>query len=466
MSDRVERLRAVLGARVQCAPEVLDAHRRDTWMLAEIRDLQGHGAPRPLAVLRPESTEEVARALALCAELGLAVVPFGGGSGVCGAIEADAECVMLSTRGLSGLRALDSRNLLARFGAGTLGLEAERAVEAHGLTIGHWPQSIEVSTVGGWVATRAAGQYSTAYGSIEDLLFAIEAVLPDGRVLRTRRTPRAASGPDLRQLLLGSEGTLGVVTEVELSLRPLPEASAGQALHFASLEQGMEAARLALRAGWRPPVVRLYDEAESGRQFEAQCPPGRCLLLLLHEGPAALVDVQRDAVGAIAREQGGTDADAAAVEHWLAHRNQVPSWRALLERGLVVDTIEVGCTWDGAVPLYRAVTAALRAVPDTLLATAHTSHAYRSGTNLYFTFVARVAEPARFEAVYRACWHAAMSAADACDAGLAHHHGIGRVRRDHLERELGAVGVSLLRALKRSLDPGDRLNPGVLLPGP
>jgi alkyldihydroxyacetonephosphate synthase len=466
VSDRLERLRAALGSRVESAPEVLEAHRHDRWVLAEILDLNGRGAPRPLALLRPESTEEVARALGLCAELHLPVVTVGGASGVCGAVEATEECVVLSTRGLDGLRGIDRDDLLARFGAGTLGLEAERAVQAHGLTLGHWPQSVELSTVGGWVATRAAGQYSTGYGSIEDVVFALEVVLADGHVLRTRRTPRAAAGPDLRQLFLGSEGTLGVVTEVELSLRALPERSEGQAFGFSTFERAIETARRALREGWRPPVVRVYDAIESARQFGAWCPPDRCLLLLLHEGPDPLVSVQLDALRALAEYSQGIELEAAAVAHWLEHRNEVPSFRSLLERGLLVDTIEVGCTWTDVPSLYRDVIEALRSVPEVRLASAHTSHAYRSGTNLYFTFAARVEDRERFEPVYRACWAAAMCAADAHGAGLAHHHGIGRVRRAYLERELGSVGVQLLRSIKRALDPRGGLNPGALLPEP
>src|SRR5690606_10931650 len=160
-----------------------------------------------------------------------------------------------------------------------------------------------------WVATRAAGQFSTGYGSIEDVLFGLEVVLPDGAVLRTRETPRAAAGPDLRQLFLGSEGTLGIVTELTFSLRALPEASRGQALHFPSFASGVAAQRRSLRDGWRPPVVRLYDPRESRRGFRAHVPRGRALLLLLHEGPAAVVDADRAAAEALCRESGATPTD-------------------------------------------------------------------------------------------------------------------------------------------------------------
>ncbi|MGH2899135.1 MAG: FAD-binding oxidoreductase, partial [Solirubrobacteraceae bacterium] len=335
---------------VRTDPETLAAHRRDWWALAELRDLLGRGAPSPLAVVRAESVDDVATALRLCRSARVAVIPFGGGSGVCGAIEARPDCVVLSTRGLDGLVSLDSRNLTASFRAGTRGGDAERRVQQEGLTIGHWPQSVELSTVGGWVATRAAGQFSTAYGSIEDLVLALEVVLPDGEVLRTRETPRAAAGPDLRQLFMGSEGTLGVVTEVTFSLRPLPESRKLAAFHFETLDAGLDAIRRFMRTGWRPPVVRLYDATETRRQFPKQCPDGRNALLLVHEGPASAVAAEFQGVAELCIEEGGVAADPSAVEHWLEHRNQVPSFRELNERALVVDTIEVAATWDRVMP--------------------------------------------------------------------------------------------------------------------
>src|SRR5262249_3387344 len=253
VSAIVERLRAALGPRLSTDPAALAAHRRDTWALAELRDLLGQGAPTPLCVARPESSDEVALVLRLCRDARVPVIPFGGGSGVCGGVEARPDAVVLSTRGLDGLVSLDARDLRASFRAGTMGSAAEQALEREGLTLGHWPQSVDLSTVGGWVATRAAGQFSTGYGSIEDLVLALEVVLPDGSVLRTRETPRAAAGPDLRQVFMGSEGTLGVVTEVTFSVRPQPEARALAAFHFDSLEPGLDAIRRFMHAGWRPP---------------------------------------------------------------------------------------------------------------------------------------------------------------------------------------------------------------------
>jgi len=460
----IEALQRELGSLVDTSEAARDAASGDTWVLAALDRLEHAPRARPIAVLAPTTTEEVSRALALCRSLRIPVVPIGGGSGVCGAIEPGADAVALSTRRLDGLRRVDATDLLAVFGAGTMGDDAEAALGPHGLTLGHWPQSIALSTVGGWVATRASGQYSTAYGSIEDLVLALEVVLPDGRVLRTRETPRASAGPDLRQLFLGSEGTLGVVTEVTFSVRARPAASRGQAFHFDGFRAGLEPIRRALRAGFEMPVARLYDARESRRNFRDFVPRDRALLLLLHEGAEGSVAAEIDAVARLCREGGGVATDAAVVDHWLGHRNRVQSFRSFLEQGVVVDTIEVAATWSRVGALYEGVVAALSRVPGVLAATAHSSHSYRSGTCLYFSFAAKPDDPTQLRSTYAACWRAAIEATLAAGGGIAHHHGIGRVRKAWLGDEIGATGVDLLRAVKRALDPDGLLNPGNLLP--
>lgn len=460
----IERLQRELGPIVNTDLEARRQSGGDSWVMAELDRFESAPRALPLAVLEPRTTEECSRVLALCRSLRVPVVPVGGGSGVCGAIEPTAECVTLSTRKLAGLRRVDVTDLLAVFGAGTMGDQAEALLVPHGLTLGHWPQSIALSTVGGWVATRASGQYSTAYGSIEDLVLALEVVLPDGSVLRTRETPRASAGPDLRQLFLGSEGTLGVVTEVTFSALARPETTRGHAFHFESFRAGLEPVRRALRAGFAMPVARLYDPRESRRNFRDFVPRDRALLLLLHEGPAAFVACEREAVERLCREAGGVETDAAVVDHWLGHRNKVASFRSFLEQGVVVDTVEVAATWSRIGALYDGVVAALGSVPGVLAATAHSSHSYRSGTCLYFSFAAKPDDPKQLRQTYAACWRAVLSATLAAGGGIAHHHGIGRVRRPWLVDEIGETGVGVLRAIKRALDPDGLLNPGNLIP--
>lgn len=464
MSEVVNALGRALGDRVRVDPETRAEYRRDYSMLAELREFQNREGPLPRAVVEARSVEDVADCLRICRAERTPVIAVGGASGVCCGIQPGADAVMLSTRSLAGLVRMEPDDLTATFRAGTLGQAAEDRVREEGLTIGHWPQSIELSTVGGWVATRASGQYSTAYGNIEDLVLALEVVLPDGSVLRTRETPRASAGPDLKQFFLGSEGTLGVVTEVTFSLRPLPEASRGSAFHFPDFRSGIEALRRIMRPGWRPPVVRLYDPAESARHFPEATPEGRAMLVLLHEGPVSAVAAEMEAITALCQAAGGEAADSGVVDHWLESRNRVPTFRSFLENGIVVDTIEVAATWNRVGELYSSVMASLGEVPGLLVASAHSSHSYRSGTNLYLTFAVRPEDASELEASYLECWRRAMEGAVACGAGIAHHHGIGRIRRDYLASEIGDEGVALLRSVKRALDPDDLLNPGTLLP--
>ena len=464
MSRVIDALDRVLGARLSVDPEMRKKYRRDYSMLAELREFQDREGPLPQAVVEAQSVKDVSDCLRICRDEKTPVVTVGGASGVCCGIQPGAEAVMLSTRGLSGLVRMESDDLTATFRAGTFGQAAEDRVREAGLTIGHWPQSIELSTVGGWVATRASGQYSTAYGNIEDMVLALEAVLPDGKVVRTRETPRASAGPDLKQFFLGSEGTLGVVTEVTFSLRPLPESSRGSAFHFPDFHSGVELLRQIMRPGWRPPVVRLYDAAESARHFDEATPEGRSMLVLLHEGPASAVQAEMQAIEALCRSGGGEASDPAVVDHWLEGRNRVPSFRSFLENGIIVDTIEVASTWNRVVPVYESVKKSLSEVPGLLLASAHSSHSYRSGTNLYITFAVRPDTPSELESSYLECWKRTMEAAAACGAGIAHHHGVGRVRRDYLASEVGDEGIALLRSVKRALDPDGLLNPGNLLP--
>src|SRR5260221_4594380 len=252
----VERLRAALGAdRVLTDDPSRALRRHDYWVLSQLADLQGPPVPLPLCVIRPSSLSDVVAAVNICRDTSAPLVPYGLGSGVCGGVLVSDDAAVLDIGALHRLRSIDETNLLATFDAGVRGSDAEDALVSRGLTLGHYPQSIGVSSVGGWVATRAAGQLSTGYGSIEDIVLSLEAVLPSGDVIDPRRTPRAAAGPDLRHLLMGSEGTLGVVTGVTLSVRRKPEKQAGSAFYVPGMEQGFELQRRILQRGLRPVAL-------------------------------------------------------------------------------------------------------------------------------------------------------------------------------------------------------------------
>lgn len=458
-------LRDEIGAaKVFSDDATLDERRFDYWVLSHLRDWRGEPLERPGLVVRPESAADVQSIVRLAGRTRTPLVPFGLGSGVCGGIQPDPSVILVDMSAMNRVRSIDEMNLLASFDAGTCGIEAEEAVAAKGLTIGHWPQSVAISTVGGWISTRAAGQFSTAYGNIEDMVFSIEAVLPNGELVTLGKAPRAAAGPDLRHLLLGAEGTLGIVTGVTLGLRRQPEKRAFSAYYTPSLAAGFEAQRKIVQAEWLPPVMRQYDASELGRNFKDYAREDRGLLLMVHEGPASRVDAELAAVDETARAAGLEAAASEIGEHWMEHRNRVPSWRQLFEGKLVVDTIEISATWSSIEAIYADATASLQSLGPVLIASAHSSHVYRSGLNLYFTFVARHEDSADMEATYLECWRRVMEATAKHGGGVAHHHGAGRLRKPYLVHDLGEEGVALLRRLKQALDPQGLMNPGNLIP--
>ena len=443
--------------------DILASHRRDTWCLSVLRDMRGQLESKPLCVVSPANTEQVVAALTYANEQRLPVVPFGAGSGVCGGVLPAPNAIVVDMRRMNQVLGLNDKALTARVEAGMMGGVFEAELNQRGYSARHYPQSIDISTVGGWLATRAAGQYSTRYGCIEDLVFALEVVVPDGSIIRTAPGPRSATGPDVRQTFLGSEGTLGIFTEATLRIVPLPEVTAPMSFSFDSMSAGLEAIRQIIRAGWRPPVVRLYDAIETARLFPAASTTQNCLLLLLSEGVEDLVAVERNACTAICESAGGASSGPEPVQHWLDERNKVPTFESLLERGLVVDTIEVATTWDHIDELYAEVIGALQQVKGIVNASGHSSHSYPQGTNIYFTFAAYPEAKEEAEATYLECWRQTMEATLRCHGTISHHHGIGRLRLPWMQRELGA-GLDVLRKIKDALDPNGIMNPGVLLP--
>jgi alkyldihydroxyacetonephosphate synthase len=368
----------------------------------------------PDAVVLPADADEVQRVLVVCAEHGVAVVPFGGGTSVVGGVEAlrgrFGAVVALDLARLDRLVAADPRSLTATLQAGVTGPEAERLLAAHGLTLGHFPQSFEFSTVGGWVATRSAGQASTGHGRIDELVLGLECATPAGPV-RALAVPATAAGPDLRELLVGSEGTLGVITEATLRVRPRPAA-----------------------------------------------------------GPEDAVRRRRGEARRILREGGALRLGRRPGDAWQAGRFHGPYLRdVLMDRAVLVETLETATTWDRLQDLHAAVDAALRrslgerGTPP--FVGCHISHLYPTGASLYFTFVARQEQGAELEQ-WRAAKAAAGAAIVATGGTITHHHAIGRDHAPWLGAEVGELGLEVLRAAKARLDPAGIMNPGKLVPDP
>ncbi|HVX19469.1 MAG TPA: FAD-binding oxidoreductase [Acidimicrobiales bacterium] len=457
VDDRlVERLRAT-GADVATDGDTVGEASRDWWPLAMIWATEGEVAGLGGAVVRPSDAAQVTGILAACNEARVPVTATGGRSGVCGAAVPVFGGVVLDLTGLSGIVSVDDTSMIVDVQAGTFGDRLEDELQArHGVTIGHWPQSITLATVGGWLACRGAGQYSTRYGKIEQIVVGLDVVLADGRTLTTGGQPASAVGPDLNQLFVGSEGTLGVITGARLKLHPKPPSERRGAWTFDDFAAPLDVCRRILRRGATPAVLRLHDTAEAAR-FGIE---GQHLLLALDEGDAGLVDATMALVAEEAVASGGVDAGTEPVAKWLEHRNDVAALEAMIGKGYVVDTMEIAGPWTALPRIHDATTAAMQGVAGTLIATCHQSHAYVDGACLYFTFAAKV-EPDDRERYYREVWDAGTRTVLANGGALSHHHGIGLNRSRFMAEALGG-GLDVLAAVKAALDPHGILNPGKL----
>lgn len=428
---------------------------RDWWPLAMHWSLVGQVAQRAAAIARPGDSAEVAAVLALCNRCGVPVTPAGGRSGVLGGSVPLFGGVLLDMTALQGIVSVDGISGVVEVLPGTFGPDMEDELrDQHGLTVGHFPQSFDIATVGGWVACRGAGQYSTRYGKIEQMVVGLEVALADGTLVRTGGFPAGAQGPDLSQLFIGSEGTLGVVTRVWLKTHPVAPAERRAAFAFASFEAGMEACRRVLRRGATPAVLRLYDAAESQR---GQGGDGTyCVLLVLDEGDDRVVDATMSIVG---EECAACESlPVELVAKWMNHRNDTSALQALTRKGFVVDTLEIAAPWSALAGIVREVPLAMLAIPHARAATCHLSHSYPDGACLYFTFAAT--PPAdEIEATYVALWDAGQRAVLAHGGNLSHHHGVGLNRARFVPLALGSA-FPILQSLKNALDPNGIMNPG------
>ncbi|HDH96830.1 MAG TPA: FAD-binding oxidoreductase, partial [Proteobacteria bacterium] len=350
-------------------------------------------------------------------------------------------------------------SMLVRVQVGVVGEKLERELNRRGFTLGHFPASMYGATVGGFVACRSAGQASTRYGKIEDILTCLQAVLPDGVVINTKTVPRKATGPDINSLLLGSEGALAIVTEVSLKIRHLPESRLFLSYTFDSVSAGLYAIREFMQEGIKPAIVRLYDETDTALSMTALGyeDVSGCLLIVVCEGRERFVGVEAEIVRRACKNAGGRDRGERPAEHWFEHRyaisyNQSP---ILSSEHMILDTIEVACLWKDVVSLYEAMRKAIEPYGTVM---AHFSHAYPEGISIYFTIIANADDEI---AAYDGIWKAAMTACLRHGGVISHHHGIGRLKAPWLKAELGE-GYKLLCALKKQLDPNNILNPGVL----
>jgi alkyldihydroxyacetonephosphate synthase len=466
LDDRfLERLSGACSI-IDLSPDALTDAGRDWWPISLRWALSGVVPARPGVIVRPTSAAEVAAVLSCCNESDVPVTATGGRSGVCGGTVPVFGGVSLDCCGLDGIQQVHTATSLVDVGAGSFGDDLEGQLRSvHGITIGHWPQSVELATIGGSIACRGAGQYSTRYGKIEDMVAGLEVVLADGTVVHTGQLagtgagPRSAMGPDLTSVFVGSEGTLGVITAARLRAHPVAPHEQRAAWAFPSFGEGLEALRRTLQRGATPAVLRLYDATESKRSFDGL---DTNVLIALDEGDGFIVEAT---MRVLSQECGtGEPLDVGLVGRWFAQRNDVSLLESVIRAGLVVDTIEIAAPWDALASIYEASLSALSVIPGVISASAHQSHAYLDGACLYFTFAGCGPDPADntwAEAFYSSCWQAVLGVTLGNGGSISHHHGIGLVRGPYLHDALGA-GFEVLSKLKQVLDPRGILNPGKL----
>ncbi|CAN5610171.1 FAD-binding oxidoreductase [soil metagenome] len=425
----------------------------------------------PDAVVRPGSHDDVAAVLTFAVEHHLAVVPFGGGTSVTGGLAARrdgyAGLVSLDLVRMKRLLAVDHVSMTAVLEPGLRGPEAESLLAAEGLTLGHYPQSFEYATVGGFAATRSSGQSSAGYGRFDSMVVGLRVATPRGE-LSLGSAPASAAGPDLRQLMLGSEGAFGVITAVTVRVRPLPEVRVYEGWRWPSFVAGADAMRTLAQSGVLPTVIRLSDENETAinlaRPDDIGGPDaGGCLMIAGYEGTPDAVAAKRTAVTAVLTALGGTPLGEEPGAAWLHGRFGAPYLRdSMLDVGVLVETMETATFWSNRDALYSSVKQALEtSLGEGAMVLCHISHVYETGCSLYFTVAAKAG------AAPLPQWSAAKAAASdamiAAGATITHHHAVGTDHAPWLHQEIGDLGISVLRAVKADLDPTGILNPGVLI---
>ncbi|MFE5479101.1 FAD-binding oxidoreductase [Nocardia sp. NPDC056541] len=429
----------------------------------------------PDAVVFPADHPQVLALLEYCAEHGVAVVPFGGGTSVVGGVDPVrgqfGTVIALDLRRLDTLTAVDPASGTATLGAGLTGPQAEELLGAHGLSLGHFPQSFEFASIGGFAATRSSGQASAGYGRFDDMVERLVIATPQG-TLDLGRAPASAAGPDLRELFVGSEGALGIITSVTLRVHPVPETVGYQAWSFPDFATGAAALRSVAQAGAAPTVMRLSDEAETGLNLARSAdvggnPVSGCLAITTFEGSRAHVAARSAEASELLAAAGGTALGEAPAQQWEHGRFAAPYMRdALLDVGVLCETLETATSWANLANLKVKVTGALMdalgAQGTPALVMCHISHTYPTGASLYFTVVAKQLDDPIAQ------WCIAKSAASdamvAAGGTITHHHAVGADHRPWMGAEIGDLGVRVLRAVKRELDPTGVLNPGKLVP--
>ncbi|MFW9904863.1 MAG: FAD-binding oxidoreductase [Candidatus Thorarchaeota archaeon] len=435
-------------------------------------------------VIFPHSHDDIVNTIQLANKFSIPISTVAGASTVTLGVEPTPGIVAVNLKNMNKLLEINKDSHYITAQTGISGPQLESLLNQEELTLGHFPQSFEYSCLGGWVATRGAGQNSTLYGKIEDMVMGMKFVTGSGETLITRVAPARATGPDINQILTGSEGSYGIISEVTLRVWKFPQQTRLAAFFFKNFEEGLYAYKEILQTGFRPAIMRLSDEEETHHNIIAQTlmrqPPkmpfiyrnflrylekrgyqvgSRCMGVMSFEGDKDLVDLTLKKAKSLAREYGGYYLGSKPAKSWHKRRYELPFIRdPLIDYGILIDTFETSITWDRILNLYTAVRKVLK--PECPILWTHGSHFYQSGANLYFTLVTPQEEDNEYEQFNR-IKKKILDTFQEYGGTLSHHHGIGRSFKDWLTQEIGPVGINILKSAKKCLDPNGIMNPGV-----
>jgi len=436
------------------------AYTRDSSLISLNWTIEGKLAGLPEIITWPENVRQISEILKIANREHIPIVPFAEGSGVVGGAIPIKGGIIIDMKKLNRIIKINDKNLTVTVQTGVNGMNLERYLNSQGYTGGHIPQSLYSSSVGGWIAHRAAGQFSTKYGKIEDIILGMEILLPTGELIKFDPIARAATGPQLDKYFIGSEGTLGIATQATLKIWPYPEKRTLISYAFPKIEDALEAVRLTLRQQINPAVVRIYDADETARHFEhIEKASDKVMTVFVCEGNKELVNLEEKITRQKCEENSGVNCGEEPVEHWFETRFKVTETSMFPPYKIVADTIEVSIMWDKAAELYHSVIESTSQVEGNLLITAHVSHFYPNGAGFYFTFGGVPGKGKTEFDFYKECWNATIKAVLDVGGSIAHHHGIGINRSHWMEREWGN-GFKVMKEFKKVLDPNNILNPG------
>lgn len=438
------------------------AYGKDYWVISNLMTINGIQPAVPDLIVWPKTKEEVVKILHIANQYQCPIIPYGEGSGVVGGAIPVHGGIIMDMKYFDEIE-INPTNMTVTVGTGINGAVLERHLNERGYRMGHIPQSIRTSTVGGYIAHRAAGQFSGLYGKMEDIVLSMEVVLADGTISESKAYPKASIGPMLDRLFLGSEGTLGVITKATCKIWPMPEKQGKMSYVFSNMQDCLDAIRETVQNHINPAVVRIYDKVETEKHFGKKIKKSRkkIMIVFVFEGLSRIVDLDMQITAENCEKYHGTSTGTEPVDHWFETRFAVTDSQEFCSYGYVMDTIEISCMWEKANEAYESIISSVKDVPGSMTVSGHASHFYSTGVCWYFSFSAIPKKEQPFLEQYNMIWDAVMKQILSLGGAVSHHHGIGVNRSSWMQKEHG-YEYEVLKRVKKIMDPNNILNPGKL----